>query len=347
MAKPIIQIRGMSKTFSSKERKGGVFKGKRKKVRALIDVDLDIMEGEIFGILGPNGAGKTTLIKCLTTLLLPTAGKAKINGFHLEKEDTMVRASLGCMLMGERGMYWKLTGRENLDYFGALYHVPKKLRKEKIKELVELLKLHDFIDRTVETYSSGQKMILAFAKALVNEAPIIILDEPTVTMDVHVAKELREIVKGLNAKGHTIVYTTHIMQEAEELCDRVAIIDKGKIMTIGTPDELRQTIEQESSVAIEGIIPQKAIDEMKALAGVRDAVVKSQKNGHITLSVICENSRKLLPGIIQTITANDGHIEYISPTDVTLEDVFIKLTGRSLSVDTRVVVKDDAKDGPK
>lgn len=343
MTKPIIQIRGLSKTFISKERKGGVFRGRKKRVHALKSVDLEVMEGEIFGLLGPNGAGKTTLIKCLTTLLLPTSGNAKINGFDLFKESNMVRASIGAMLMGERGLYWKLTGRENLDYFGALYHVPKEVRTEKINDLVDMLKLHDFIDRTVETYSSGQKMILAFAKALINEAPILILDEPTVTMDVHAAKELREIVKQLNASGHTIVYTTHIMQEADELCDRVAIIDKGKIMATGTPAELKGMIEQEDVVSIEGILPNAAVVAIRRIPGVKDAVIGSEKDGRTTVSIICENSRKLLPRIIETITENEGQIEYINPKDVTLEDVFIKLTGRSLSVDTRKVIKEEKK----
>ena len=343
MTRPIIQIKGLSKTFVSKERKGGVFKGKKKKVHALKEIDLEVMEGEIFGLLGPNGAGKTTLIKCITTLLIPSSGNARINGFNLFKESNMIRASMGAMLMGERGLYWKLTGRENLDYFGALYHVPKDVRTKKINDLVKLLKLEEFIDRTVETYSSGQKMILAFAKALINEAPILILDEPTVTMDVHAAKELREIVKDLNAKGHTILYTTHIMQEADELCDRVAIIDKGKIMAIGTPAELKEMIEQEDIVAIEGILPKKAIEALRQIPGVKDAVIGSEKENRTVISVICENSRKLLPRIIETITENEGQIEYINPKDVSLEDVFIKLTGRSLSVDTRKVIKEEKK----
>ncbi|MCK4757443.1 MAG: ABC transporter ATP-binding protein [Thermoplasmata archaeon] len=338
--KPIIKIEKMSKTFVSKDRKG-VFKGKMKKVEALKEVDLEIMEGEIFGLLGPNGAGKTTLIKCLTTLLLPTSGQAEINGYNLMKEDNMVRTSMGCMLMGERGMYWKLTGRENLDYFGALYHIPKPVRKKKIDELIDLLKLQDFMDRTVETYSSGQKMILAFAKALINEAPILVLDEPTVTMDVHAARELREIVKDLNAKGHTILYTTHIMQEAEELCDRIAIIDKGIIMAIGTPEELKMMVEHEDIVTVEGIISKDAVLALKSIHGVKDSIITSEKNGLSVISVTCENSREILPGIIETITRHGGRIELISPETVSLEDVFIKLTGRSLSTDTREVIKEE------
>ena len=257
MPEPIIRVENLSKTFMSKVRKKG--KRERKQVHALADVSLDILDGEIFGLLGPNGAGKTTLIKCLTTLLLPTSGKMWVNGFDVHKEEDKVRASIGCMLMGDRGLYWKLTGRENLDFFGALYHVPKAPRRKRMDDLVSLLKLDEFVDRTVETYSSGQRMILAFAKSLINDAPILILDEPTVTMDVPTARELRHIVKELNRQGKTIIYTTHLMHEAEELCDRVAIIDHGQIIALGTTAELKASIRTEDVVEMEGIFPEEAV----------------------------------------------------------------------------------------
>jgi ABC-2 type transport system ATP-binding protein len=267
--------------------------------------------------------------------LLPTAGTATVSGYNLLKDDKMIRASIGCMLMGERGLYWKLTGRENLDFFGSLYYVPHNERKKKIEELITLLNLSDIVDRTVETYSSGQKMKLAFAKSLIQEAPILILDEPTVTMDVHAARELRAIVKTLNEKGHTIVYTTHSMQEAEELCDRVAIIDKGEVIAVGTPDELKATIEKESVTKIEGIITEPALKEIKLLKGVKEAVLTSS-NGMSNVVVVSENSRAVLPQVIKILFDNKSSIEYISPEDITLEDVFIFLTGRALSEDTVV-----------
>ena len=332
---PIITIENLSKTYVSKERTH-IFRSQKKKVEALKGVNLDIREGEIFGLLGPNGAGKTTLIKCLTTLLLPTGGTARINGYDLFADDKMVRASIGCMLMGERGLYWKLTGRENLDFFGSLYYVSPDERRGKIEELINLLDLTDYIDRTVETYSSGQKMKLAFAKSLIHEAPILILDEPTVTMDVHSARELRAIVRKLNEKGHTIVYTTHMMQEAEELCDRVAIIDKGEVIALGTLEELKAGIEQESVTKIEGIMPERAVQEIRLLKGVKEAVLTSG-NGLSKLVVVSENSRVVLPHVIKILFDNKGSIEYISPEDITLEDVFISLTGRALSENTGVV----------
>ena len=337
----IIRVEHLSKTYLSKERKKG--NRKKKLVQALDDVSLAINDGETFGLLGPNGAGKTTLIKCLTTLLLPSSGGAWINGYDVLRQEDMVRASIGCMLMGDRGLYWKLTGRENLDYFGALYHVPREVRVKRIEDLVTLLKLGDFIDRTVETYSAGQRMILAFAKALINDAPILILDEPTVTMDVPTARELRHIVKELNRQGKTILYTTHLMHEAEELCNRVAIIDHGKIIDLGTTAALKASISTEDVVELEGIFPEATVGRMRAVPGIRDVTVTPMDSGITKLNVACENSRMMLPRIIDAVTGNGATIQSIKPKEVTLEDVFIAKTGRTLSVDTQVLGEREAR----
>jgi len=339
----IIRVEALSKTFTTKERRKG-HKGKRT-VQALKDVNLEVYDGENFGLLGPNGAGKTTLIKCLTTLLLPTSGTAWVNGYNIEAAEDSVRASLGCMLMGDRGLYWKLTGRENLDYFGALYHVPRPARRQRMEYLIELLKLGEFADRTVETYSSGQKMLLAFAKALVNDAPILFFDEPTVTMDVPTARELRRIVRSLNKdEGKTIVYTTHLMHEAEELCDRVAIIDHGQIIALGSPNELKASLVREDVVHLEGVLPASVVDRLRAIPGIQDVTAQAEANGRTSLAVRCDNSRALLPRMIEAVTSDGASLEFIKPQEVTLEDVFVARTGRTLAVDTSEVVK-EAKGG--
>jgi len=331
----IIRVEHLSKTFTTKERKKG--QKRKKTVNALRDVNLEVLDGENFGLLGPNGAGKTTLIKCLTTLLLPTSGAAFVNGYSVLDDEDSVRASLGCMLMGDRGLYWKLTGRENLDYFGALYHVPRPERKKRIEYLIDLLKLGDFSDRTVETYSSGQRMIVAFAKSLVNDAPILFLDEPTVTMDVPTARELRRIVKDLNDHGKTILYTTHLMHEAEELCDRVAIIDHGEIIALGTPRELKDSLGHEDVVSLEGIFPDATVSRLRAVPGVLEVAVSAEDDGRSKLDVMVENSRAMLPRIIEAVTGQGSTVEEIRPKEITLEDVFVAKTGRTLAVDTRVV----------
>jgi len=340
----IVKVQELSKAFESKERKKGE-KKRTKRVDALKDVSFDIEEGEIFGLLGPNGAGKTTLIKCLTTLLLPTSGKAWLNGYSVLDEEDAVRSSIGCMLMGDRGLYWKLTGRENLDYFGALYHVPKAPRRERIDRLVDLLHAGDFIDRTVETYSSGQKMLIAFAKSLINDAPILILDEPTVTLDVPTARELRTIVEQLNQAGKTVLYTTHLMHEAEELCDRVAIMDHGEIIAIGTPDELKKSLGLEEVINLEGVFPPAALRAVEALQGVTNVAAKTESGGRTNLSVIVKGGGSLLPLIIESLMKNGSSILHVRPKETTLEDVFIAKTGRTLDVDTRQIVQQGGGSG--
>jgi ABC-2 type transport system ATP-binding protein len=331
---PIVKIRDLCKTYLSKERLG-LFRSRRKAIEALKGVNLDICRGEIFGLLGPNGAGKTTLIKCLTTLLLPTSGSIQVNGYDVQREEDSVRASIGCMLMGERGLYWKLTGRENLNLFGALYHLPPDARRRRAQDIVELLSLGEIVDRAVETYSSGQKMKLAFGKSLINDAPLLVLDEPTNTLDVPSARELRAIVRDLNRQGHTVIYTTHQMAEAEELCDRVAIVDRGEVIALGAVQELKAALQRDGVIRISGVIPDAAFAQVKRLEHIREAALTTTQ-GQAELRVVTQQPRLLLPELIHALYDNGAVIQDIAPAQVTLEDVFVTLTGRTLAEDTRV-----------
>lgn len=328
-----VHTKNLSKTYIAKQRKG-LFKSEKREVEALKGINLDVNQGEIFGLLGPNGAGKTTLIKILTTLLLPTSGDAIINGFPIQEQPNQVRASVGCMLMGERGLYWKLTGRENLEYFAALYHIPSNMRKKRSDEILDLLEMESLADRTVETYSSGQKMKLAFGKALINDAPLLILDEPTNTLDVPSASELRAIVRKLNREGKTIIYTTHIMSEAETLCDRVAIIDYGELLAIGSVDELKGSLDRAHVIRVDGIISQQAVDSILELPGIEHAT-RTMEDGVAQVMITTDNSTGHLPGIIKTLNDSNATIQRLSPEEITLEDVFIAKTGRTLAEDTR------------
>jgi len=329
----IVRTENISKTYIAKQRQG-LFKSTKRPVRALQDISLEVRTGEIFGLLGPNGAGKTTLIKILTTLLLPTTGQAWINGHNVLEEENKVRASVGCMLMGERGLYWKLTGRENLRYFGALYHLPSKERELRADKILKMLALEDLANRTVETYSSGQKMKLAFGKALINDAPLLILDEPTNTLDIPSASELRAIVRQLNEQGKTIIYTTHIMAEAETLCNRVAIIDYGSLLALGTVDELKASLERNFVVRVEGVIPRSAVDAIQALPDITQATLSSSDSLGL-LNVVAQDGTNILPALIDTLSQHKATIQKIEPEEVTLEDVFIAKTGRTLAEDTR------------
>ena len=330
-----VRIEKLTKTYLTRQRRG-LFKSEEKKVDALKGVSLEIQPGEIFGLLGPNGAGKTTLIKCLTTLLLPTSGEAWVNGYQLTKNDNQVRATVGCMLMGERGLYWKLTARENLNFFGALYHLSPADCRRQTEAVIERLSLGEIADRAVETYSSGQRMKLAFAKALINAAPLLILDEPTTTLDVPSARELRGIVRELNEKeGKTVIYTTHIMAEAETLCQRVAIVDQGRVLALGTVPELKAALKRDAVIRIEGVISAKASQAVEQLSGVT-RVAAAAVDGRTQLTVMVQQPASALPRLIETLLAHGAIMQKIAPEEVTLEDVFITLTGRTLADDTRV-----------
>ena len=328
-----VWVENLSKTYQVRQRKG-LFKSFRSTVEALKGVTLEVRPGEIFGLLGPNGAGKTTLIKILTTLLLPSSGEAWVNGFHVQRQENQVRASVGCMLMGERGLYWKLTGRENLEYFGALYHLSPQDRRQRALEILERIQLGEIADRTVETYSSGQKMKLAFGKALINDAPLLVLDEPTNTLDVPSASELRAVVRDLHAQGKTIIYTTHIMSEAETLCDRVAIIDHGQLLALGSIEELKDSLRRDQVTRIEGVIPSRAVAAVKRLPNVQQATRTSADSGDL-LTIVTSDGHEFLPQIIEALTQTGATIKKIAPEEVTLEDVFIAKTGRTLAEDTR------------
>jgi ABC-2 type transport system ATP-binding protein len=327
-----VLVEHLSKFYKVRERRG-LFKSQMRTVEALKDVTFEVQPGELFGLLGPNGAGKTTLIKILATLLLPTSGDAWVNGYHIQNNENEVRASVGCMLMGERGLYWKLTGRENLEYFGALYRLNKTARRQRAEEIIELLKLQDICDRPVESYSSGQKMHLAFGKTLVNDAALLILDEPTNTLDVPSAAELRSIVQDLNNQGKTIIYTTHIMSEAEMLCDRVAIIDYGELLEIGTIAELKASLKRNQVTHIKGTISDEAISALRSLPMVLQATATTE-NGENKLTVVVQEGQEALSQIITTLHNYGASLKHINPEESTLEDVFIAKTGRTLAEDT-------------
>ena len=334
-----VTTENLVKIYKTKE-KLGVFKSKEKKIVALNGVTLRVKRGEIFGLLGPNGAGKTTLIKVLTTLLIPDSGTAKVNGFDIFKQQDDVKATIGVMLTGERSLYWKLTGRENLEYFAALYHIPSQQIPKRIRYVVETLQMEDYIDRLVETYSTGQKMILAFGKALLNDAPILFLDEPTITMDPRKARETRELILKINKEENkTIFITTHLMHEAETICDRVAIIDQGKIIAIGAPDQLKEQVPHKGSIEIECFSNnvKKLLDEVQQISYVNKVAIDYGKavNDATRIKILANEPRRALPRVLELFVQYNIKINYVNPSEPTLEDVFIHYTGRTLSEDTR------------
>jgi len=301
-----IEAENLTKIFITKERRGLFRRGVRKRVIAVDHVSFKVRNGEIFGLLGPNGAGKTTTIKLLATLLIPDEGEAWVNGYHIVREADKVRRSIGVSLYSDRGLYWKLTGRENLRYFAYLYHIPPKVAERRIEELLKIVDLEKDADKLVEEYSTGMKAKLNLARALLNDAPILMLDEPTLGLDPHSARKVRELILKLKEEGKTILLTTHNMEEADHLCDRIAIINRGKIVALDTPEELKRMVKRQDVVVIEAInINRELIKALKSEDYISyiSEKIKDPLSMSGTLRIgLNENSREALPNLLALMT---------------------------------------------
>jgi len=326
-----VEVTHLSKTFETRE--GALFRKVPKSVVAVAGVDFTVPKGEIFGLLGPNGAGKTTTIKMLCTLITPSGGDAFINGFSITKDQQKVRENLGVMLTGERTLYWKLTGRENLEYFAALYHLDSVSAKKRIWDLLKLVGLDEREDTLVENYSTGMRIRLSFAKALLNDAPVLLFDEPTASLDPQSSHLIRDIIRDLKREGHAIILTTHNMEEADLLSDRVAIIDHGRIVTLGSPSELKQKVKSSDIIEIEArnLVEQTA-NALQSYSEVsKVAMITSPHPGETeVLRVHVEKGKEVLPRILEFLVRKQVTITKVTFIEPTLEDVFIAETGRSL-----------------
>jgi ABC-2 type transport system ATP-binding protein len=299
---------------------------------AVSGVDLQIQRGEIFGLLGPNGAGKSTTIRMLCTLLEPTSGTARVNGFDVVSQSNEVRRSLGTVLAGERSIYWKLTGRENLEYFAALYHIPQPIAKQRVNELLERMELRERANELVEKYSTGMRQRIAIAKALLARPPILLLDEPTLGLDPQAARNLRELIAQLKQEGHTILLTTHYMEEADLLSDRIGIIDTGKVIALDTPEGLKRRIEQKEMIRLEVTGWHDDLgDKLKNISGIENVMTRQQGEADLwEVHMQAENSRTAIPRIVEHISGNGTRLVNMNIVKPSLEDVFIHLTGKAL-----------------
>ena len=299
---------------------------------AVNGVDLEIRRGEIFGLLGPNGAGKSTTIRMLCTLLEPTSGTAKVNGFDVVTQANQVRRNLGTVLAGERSIYWKLSGRENLQYFAALYHIPPTVAKKRVEELIERMEIKDRANELVEKYSTGMRQRIAIAKALLARPPILLLDEPTLGLDPQAARNLRELIAQLKQEGHTILLTTHYMEEADQLSDRIGIIDTGKVIALDTPEGLKRRIDQKEVIRLELTGWHDDLgDKLKSITGIES--LTSHQKGEADLwevNLQAQNSRHALPRIVESLSGNGTRLVNMNIVKPSLEDVFIHLTGKAL-----------------
>ena len=253
----IIEVKNLKREYTTI--KGFLFR-KKHTLTAVDNINFSVKEGEIFGLLGENGAGKTTTIKMLITLLAPTEGECKVLGYDTYKEADKVRDSINFVFGGELGVYRRLSARDNLLYFAGLYKIKGKEATQRTEELLRLVELEEAADRLVETYSKGMIQRLQIARGLINSPKIIFMDEPTVGLDPLGANMLRDIIRKLKKDGRTVFLTTHYMQEADELCDRIAIMNKGKIIAMDTADNLKNMYAPNGS---EGTLEQAFLSLMK------------------------------------------------------------------------------------
>ncbi len=326
-----IEVRSLSKSFTVKE--GPVFRKTAKTVTALDEVSFSVKKGEIFGLLGPNGAGKTTTIKTICTLIQPTSGEVYVNGHDVEKDSQRARQDLGVMLTGDRTLYWKLTGRENLEYFSALYHMDRKHAKERIHELLKLVGLEERQDTLVENYSTGMRMRLSFIKGILHEPPVLLLDEPTMSLDPQSARLIRETIQDLRKQGHAILLTTHYMEEADQLSDRVAVIDHGKIIALAPPDELKKSMMKSEVIEIEAQnIDPRVVEKLKGITNINEVVSSIEDASSLRgmIKVHSNDGKNAIPEMLGILVKGGVEVSNVKIATPTLEDVFISLTGRAL-----------------
>jgi len=319
-----IEAKQLRKTYTTTR---GVVRRERVNQEALRGVDLSIRHGELFGVLGPNGAGKTTMVKIFTTLLLPTSGAAEILGIDVVKDAQAIRKRIGFVFGGDRGLYWRLNGLDNLRYFADLYRIPPDVSRRRISELLDRLGLAGRERDKVEQYSRGMKQRLHLARGLLNDPEVLFLDEPTIGLDPVGARELRSIVRELADSGTTIFLTTHYMFEADAICDRIAVIKKGEIVAQGTPSSIKQTVENQGVVEFEVVgMAADRLAELRALPGVSSVVVSERELAQ-TVTVQCAR-----PGDVMTrlgVILDGVKLQKVSSREPTLEDAYVQLIGES------------------
>ncbi|OLS14359.1 MAG: ABC-type multidrug transport system, ATPase component [Promethearchaeota archaeon CR_4] len=298
----LIQCFGVKKTYQ------------KPVVEAVRGVDLSLKKGEIFGLLGRNGAGKTTLIRMICAYMSPTAGKILVEGLDTTKEPLRIKRRLGVMSQ-ENNIDPDFTVEENLEIFSMYHDVPRAIRAPRIKELLQFVQLDSAKDMNSDKISGGMKRKLILARCLVNDPEILILDEPTTGLDPEARASIWEKIRELKARGRTILLTTHYMEEADRLCDRIAIMDAGKILFIGTPTALKHII-PETVISLKlTTVDENLLKDWKSLSEIAEISVVGQE-----IKIFTRDWRVILPHLVKTVDVQNLNIQ-----EPTLEDVFLKV----------------------
>ena len=324
-----IETINLTKTFQQVTKYRDIFFSplKRKKVTALHDVTFKIEQGELFSLLGPTGAGKTTLIKILCNLILPTSGQAYVNGFDVTKQGRQIRKSIGYVLSDERSFYWRLTGKQNLNFFAKLNNIPRQQSDKKIAQILDVTDMKDQANNMFKNYSSGQKQKMAIARGLLNDPQVLFMDEPTKSLDPYSAHAMRTFIKNklVEKEGKTVFFATHNLNEAEELSDRVAIINKGKIQVCDKLDEIKKLITKKYSYLLE--LEPSSDSILSNLEKIFSTEVTNIKLNNISLKnssfeIELKSEKIKISHIIKKIVNAGGKLISCSQKEGSLQDIF-------------------------
>jgi len=329
----LIEVKNLTKTFN--------------KFVAVDDISFDVKKGEIFGLLGPNGAGKSTTIRMLSTLARPTKGTATIGGYDIVKNDNDVRGLIG-IVSEKMMMYNRLTARENLWFFGSLFNMPKDVLEKRIDELLELVQLSKWKNSQVGTFSTGMRQRMNVIRALLNLPQMLFLDEPTLGLDPQSTVEIREFIKKINRENSTtILITTHMMSEADLLCDRIGIMDHGKIVALDTSTNLKKLISGANTTILKLEIANLTPELITMIRSLKCVETVSQDNStHVKVHA---HGDEAFDTIIDAIRAKKAKIDSIENLQPTLEDVFLHITGHEVrdSADQKIPMSNHRHFGPQ
>ncbi|GCE15175.1 ABC transporter ATP-binding protein [Tengunoibacter tsumagoiensis] len=320
-----ILARGLTKVYKTRKHRGWLRVERQEKV-AVQDLTFHIPPGQVTGLLGLNGAGKTTTIKMLSTLLAPTSGELLLDGIDMQRQLLEVRKRVNMIAGGERMVYWRLTGRENLWYFGQLYNIDGNLLKRRIEELLHLVGLADAADTVVERYSKGMKQRLQIARGLINDPSYLFLDEPTIGLDAPIARELRQVVRAMAESGKGLLLTSHYLHEVEELCSSIYVINQGRLIAEGSPADLKRLTSQERIIRMQ--LPSLPAD---VEAGLREMAREHMARLEIlasdeVITVTLRHPQDLGGSAATTVVRTGGTLLKLEVVEPSLEDAILALS---------------------
>ena len=317
---PVIEAVGLRRSY----RTGAGFLRRRPPVvEAVKGVSFGVAQGQLYGLLGPNGAGKTTTIKMLTTLLVPSQGQARVLGYDVVADARRVRASIGYVFGGDRGLYERLSALDNLRYFAELYGVEPRRQRHRIATVLDLVGLAGRERERVEGYSRGMRQRLHIARGLLHDPPVVFLDEPTIGVDPVGARELRTTIASLTQQGKTVLLTTHYMHEADALCDRVGVIAEGRLLDEGTPRDLKSRVADRTVVEIEASgVSGGVVEGLRQVPGVA-AVWLDERDHAQVLRVQSANGLELTGALLARL--DGARVGRVATREPTLEDAYVDL----------------------